>query len=62
MKYYFIDNGLTVNEIDAIYGNVEPYCMSEDEVKHLSAEWDVDLLEKMHEASEKEITKYGKGE
>lgn len=58
MKYYFVDK---LEDIDSIYGNQEPYCMTEDELNHLSKEWEIDLHDVMHEASAREIETYGIG-
>ena len=56
VKYYFVTNEM---DVDRIYGNIEPYCMTEEEVKHLSAEWDVNLFEQMHEATADELAQFG---
>ena len=57
--YYFVTNEM---DADGIYGNAYPYCMTEEEVKYLSAEWDVNLFEKMHEATADELAQFGTGD
>lgn len=54
--YYFINDDINP---DTIYGSAYPYCMERSEVDQLSREWDVDLYEQMHEATESEIAEYG---
>lgn len=56
MKYYFIND---LESADAIYSEVYPYCMSEDEVNSLSREWETDLFEHMHEADADEMKRWG---
>ena len=56
LTYWFVNADA---DIDSIYGTADPYCMTSDEVKTLSLEWDVDLFEQMHEASVDEISRYG---
>lgn len=54
--YYMIDSNI---DPDTVYGPFNPICLDEAEVKRLSADWEVDLFEQMHEASREEIAKYG---
>lgn len=56
MTYYFVTNEM---DVDKVYGNAEPYCMSEAEVKRLSQEWEIDLFEQMHEATADELAQFG---
>lgn len=55
--YYFINDNVNP---DAIYGNGNPVCIDRAETDRLSGEWECDLMEQMHEASEEEIDQYGK--
>lgn len=54
-KYYFANEW----HIESIYGEQNPICIDENEVRRLSAEWGVDLFEQMHEASKEEIKEFG---
>ena len=54
--YYFPDPG--IDAID-IFGKDTPVCVDKDTVDWLSREWDIDLMEHMHEASPEEIERYG---
>lgn len=53
---YYIADG---QHADRIYGDQEPVCISEDEVRRLSQEWDDDLFQTMREATKDEIAQYG---
>ena len=53
---YFL-NDLT--DADAIFGDQQPVCLDHAEVARLSAEWDRDLFEIMHEADADEIETWG---
>ena len=44
---------------DTIFGNQYPVCITKTEIMRLSAEWECDLMEQFHEASESEIAEYG---
>lgn len=54
-KYYFANE----EHIESIYGDQNPICIEENEVRRLSTEWGIDLFEQMHEASKKEIEEFG---
>lgn len=57
--YYFINDNVNPDEI---YGDLEPYCMTAEEISILSAEWDdPNLMDEFHEASEDELYEYGIG-
>ena len=53
-NYYFPNDGMA----DRIFGDQEPCCINEGEVKRLSAEWGIDLFEIMHEATDEEMKNY----
>lgn len=56
MGYY-----LPRNEInpDTIYGGGPVVCISADEVRRLSSEWGIDVMEQMRPATDAEIDVYG---
>ena len=45
-------------EADSIYGEQQPICLTEKEVRRLSNEWGKDLFQILHEADEDEIKEY----
>lgn len=55
MPYYIADG----QDADSIYGDQNPVCLSEDEVRRLSQEWGRDLFQIMREASKEEIARFG---
>lgn len=55
-EYYIITEGRVADEI---YGEWNPICLSEDEVRRLSVEYETDLFQVLHEASADEIATYG---
>jgi len=55
-RYYFINAG---ENPDKIYGSGNPVCIDQAEFDRLCKEWNVDLHEQMHEATEEEIAQYG---
>lgn len=54
--YYFPDPGIYAIDI---FGGNSPVCIDGEEVERLSREWDIDLMEHMHEATPEEIAEYG---
>lgn len=57
MKTYYIPKD-GINP-DTIYGGEPVICISVEEIKRLSYEWDVNLMEQMREATQEEIEEYG---
>lgn len=55
--YYFPDAG--TDGIEIFTGGESPVCIDGEEVERLSKEWDIDLMEHMHEATPEEIAEYG---
>ena len=58
-KIYYIAND---EYMDRIYGNQDPKCIDLAEIKRLAKEWELtanELLNQMHEASQKEIETWG---
>lgn len=53
---FFLDD---LTDADEIFGDQQPTCLDEAEVRRLSAEWERDLFEIMHEASDDEIAQWG---
>lgn len=58
-KLYFLSD---FSKADNIYGSSYPYCMTGEEIDSLSREWDADLMQDFHEATDAEIKKYGVGD
>ena len=57
MKTYYVPKD-GINP-DTIYGG-EPFtCISEEEIKRLSREWGVNLMEQMREATQEDIEEFG---
>lgn len=56
MKTYYICDS---ENFDNIFGNQYPVCITRTELMRLSTEWECDLMEQFHEASESEIEEYG---
>lgn len=54
-KYYICDS----DNFDIVFWSGDYVCLDEAEVNRLSAEWETNLMEIMHEATEKEIEEYG---
>lgn len=54
--YYFPDAGIYAVDI---FGGDSPVCIDSAEVERLGKEWDMDLFEHMHEATDEEIAEYG---
>lgn len=55
-KYFFLNDP---TDADSIFGDQQPTCLDEAEIRRLSAEWERDLFEIMHEASDDEIAQWG---
>lgn len=56
-QYWIVTKG---QEADDIYGGQYPVCLDTEEVERLSKEWDRNLFDVMHEATDEEIEQYGK--
>ena len=57
--WYFLNDPA---DVDEIFGSEYPTCISANEIRRLSREWDTDLMSKFHEATEAEIAEYGVSE
>lgn len=58
MTYFFIDDGVNP---DTIYGDTNPYCISESELDWLAEEFGDEVRDQFHEAWDWEIERYGFG-